>query len=340
MLTRRRLLAGAVAVGAARVGVEALIAAGAALRSPRVAQAESIPVIGVVSSGEPVSSTPYITGFREGLNQGGYVVGRNVRIESRWAQGRYDRLPALAADLVHRHVAVLVALGGNAPVLAAKSATATIPIVFVTGGDPVKAGIVASLNRPGGNVTGVNEIFTALLPKQLQLLHELVPSTRVAALMNPGYPDISLQRQELREAAEAMKEQVQVVMAGTDRQIDEAFTTLGRARTNGLLVANDPFFLSRRDRLVALAAREALPAIYFERQFVLGGGLMSYGPDLVDVHRRSGAYVGKILNGAKPADLPVEQPTKFELVINVKTAKALGLTIPPSLLARADQVIE
>lgn len=332
LLTRRGLLGLAIAVAAAPLGLEAPCGADA--------EPASIPLIGVVSSGERAPSLPFLAAFREGLSQAGYVIGRNVNIEVRWAMGHYDRLPAFVADLVQRRVVVIVALGGNAPVLAAKSATATIPIVFVSGGDPVKAGIVASLNRPGGNVTGINEIFTALVPKQLQLLHELVPSARIAALVNPNYPDVVLQRQELRQAEEAIKQDVRAVEAGSDAQINEAFTGLGRMNVNALLVANDPFFLSRRDRLVALAARQGLPTTYFERHFVLTGGLMSYGPNLVDVHRRCGASVGKILNGVKPADLPVEQPTTFELIINAKTAKALGLSIPPSLLARADQVIE
>jgi len=317
--------------------------AGTLLAAPLTAQAQrsAIPVVGFLCSASPVPYTPFVVAFRQGLNEAGYVERRNVAIEFRWAEGHYDRLPGLASDLVRRQVAVLVATGGDAPVLAAKAATAQIPIVFASGGDPVKAGVVASLNRPGGNVTGVNVIFTALVPKQVELLHELVPqAATISALVNPNYPDVDLQRRELQEAARVIKQQIHVVSAGAERDIDAAFRTLVQQKTDALLVANDPFFVSRRDQIAALAARHAIPAIYSEREYTVAGGLMSYGASLRDAFRQVGIYAGRILKGAKPADLPVEQPTRFELVINLKTAKALGLTIPPSLLQRADQVIE
>jgi putative ABC transport system substrate-binding protein len=306
------------------------------------AQDSAIPVVGFLSSTLPGPYMPFVAAFRQGLNEAGYVEGKNVAIEFRWADGHYDRLPALASDLVRRQVAVLVAVGGNAPALAAKAATATIPIVFLSGGvDPVKAGLVASLNRPGGNVTGVNTIFTELVPKRLELLHQLIPkATAIGALVNPNYPDVDLQRRELQEAARAIRQQIHVVNAGAERELDVAFATLVQQRTDALLVANDPFFVSRRDQIAALAARHSIPAIYSGREYVAAGGLMSYGPSLAYVFRRGGIYAGRVLKGAKPADLPVEQPTQFELIINLKTAKALGLTIPQSVLLRADQVIQ
>ncbi len=236
---------------------------------------------------------------------------------------------------------MLVAAGGNGPVLAAKAATATISIVFASGGDPVRAGIVASLNRPGANVTGVNQIFAALIPKQLELLLQLVPkAATIGALVNPHYPDVELQQLELKEASTVVKRPIHILNAGSQRAIDAAFLTLARQKTEALMVANDPFFQACRDQIVALAARHAIPAIYFEHDFTVAGGLMSYGASLRDTFHEVGNYTARILDGANAADLPVEQPTRFELVINLKTAKALGLTIPPSLLARADQVIE
>ena len=320
-----------------------VILAGGLLAAPLTAQAQrsAIPVVGFLCSASPVAYTPFVVAFRQGLNEAGYVERKNVAIEFRWAEGHYDRLPGLASDLVRRQVAVLVATGGDAPVLAAKAATAQIPIVFASGGDPVKAGVVASLNRPGGNVTGVNVIFTALVPKQVELLHELVPqAATIGALVNPNYPDVDLQRRELQEAATVIKQPIHVVSAGAERDIDAVFRTLVQQKTDALLVANDPFFVSRRDQIAALAARYAIPAIYSEREYTVAGGLMSYGASLRDAFRQVGIYAGRILKGAKPADLPVEQPTRFELIINLKTAKALGLPIPPSLLQRADQVIE
>jgi putative ABC transport system substrate-binding protein len=298
-------------------------------------------VVGFLSSALPAPWMPFVAAFRQGLNEAGYVEGKNVAIEFRWAEGLYDRLPGLASDLARRQVAVLVASGGNAPALAAKAATARIPIVFLSGGDPVKGGLVASLNRPRGNVTGMNLIFTELVPKRLELLHELVPkAARIGALLNPNYPDVDLQLRELQEAARTIRQQIHVVNAGAERDIDAAFATLVRQKTDALLVANDPFFVSRRERIVALEDRHAIPAIYSGREYVAAGGLMSYGASLTDAFRQAGIYTSRILNGAKPADLPVLQPTKFEFVINLKTAKALDLGIPQSLLLRAEEVIQ
>ena len=310
---------------------------------PRVGRAQNpaILIVGFLGSASPAPYKPFVAAFRQGLKDSGYVEGSNVTIEFRWAEGLYERLPVLATDLLRRQVAVVVAAGGNAPALAAKAATSRIPIVFISGGDPMKAGLVASLNRPGGNVTGVNLIFTELVPKRLELLHELVPkAARIAALVNPNYPDVDLQRRELQEAAGTIGRPIRVVDAGTERDIDAALTTLGQQRTEALLVANDPFFLSRRDQIAGLASRHAIPAIYSESEYVEAGGLMSYGPSLMEAFRQGGIYTGKILDGAKPAELPVLRPTKFEFAINLKAAKALGIMIPQTLLLRADQVIE
>ena len=298
-------------------------------------------MVGFLSSALPVPYTPYVVAFRQGLNEAGYVEGKDVAIEYRWTEGHYDRLPALASDLVRRQVAVLVVAGGNAPALAAKAASAKIPIVFLSSGDPVQADLVASFNRPGGNVTGVHLIFTELVPKRLELLHQLVPkAATIDALVNPNYEDVDRQRHELQEAATVIKQQIHVVSAGTERDIDAAFVTLFQQKTDALVVANDPFFLSRRDQIVALAARYAVPAVYEGRESVVAGGLMSYGPSLSEAYRQVGIYAGRILKGAKPADLPVEQSSKFELVINRKTANVLNLTIPQSILLRADEVIQ
>jgi putative ABC transport system substrate-binding protein len=300
------------------------------------AQQKPMPVIGFLGSTSPGPNEPALAAFRQGLSETGYVEGQNVAIEYRWADGRYDRLPALAADLVARKVDVIAATGGNASVRAAKDATSTIPIVSTFGDDPVEWGLVASLARPGGNLTGINMITAELMPKRLELLSELVPRAGVIALLaNPGAESMI---REVQEAARAKGVQLQILKASSESEIDAAFASPSQA--DALLVGNDPFFMSRREQLVALAARYAVPAMYEWREFVAAGGLISYGTSRTGTWRRFGNYAGKILNGAKPADLPVEQPTKFELVINLNTAKALGLTIPHSMLMLADEVIE
>jgi putative ABC transport system substrate-binding protein len=327
MMDRRAFVSGAVAL----------------LVAPLVAEAQkpAIPIVGFLSGASPTPFRPFVGAFRQGLKEAGYVEGRNVTIEFRWADGVYEQLPMLASDLIGRQVAVVVAVGGNGPALAAKAVTATVPIVFLSGGDPMKAGLVASLNRPGGNITGVNLIFAELVPKRLELLHELVPkAARIAVLVNPSYPDVDLQRQELQRAASVIGRQIRVLNAGTEHDIDAALSNLVQQGTDALLVANDPFLVSRRDQIVGLAARYAIPTIYSERVFVDAGGLMSYGPSLPEAYRQGGVYTGRILDGVKPAHLPVLRPRKFEFAINLKTAKALGLTIPPSVLARADEVIQ
>jgi len=305
------------------------------------AQRPVIPVIGYLHSG---SSAPYahlVGAFRQSLKEAGYVEGENVAIEYRWAEGHYDRLPALAAELVGRHVALIVAQGGDPPVLAAKSATATIPVVFTISSDPVRLGIVRSLNRPGGNVTGFWPYTSLLGTKRLELMRQLLPaSASIAVLVNPDNPNADLDVTELQNAARALGQSITFVRARSETEIDVVFATLGEWRASALLINTDPFFLARRDQFVSLAARNRMPAIYAQREFVAAGGLMSYGADLADGYRQVGIYAGRILKGEKPADLPVVQPTKFEMVINLKTAKALGLDIPPTLLALADEVIE
>ena len=316
---------------------------GATIAWPLAARAQQpvVPVIGILSSLSSSNITSRMPPFRQGLKESGYIEGQNVAIEYRVAEGQYDRLPALAADLVDRKVALIVAAGGADPAKAAKAATTTIPIVFVSAGDPFKAGIVTSLGRPAGNITGVSLLVSALEAKRLGLLHEIVPGTAsIGVLANPKVADADLELRELQEAASAINRQINVARASTETEIDTAFATLAQQAPCALLVTADPFFTSRRDQVVALAARYRLPAIYFQREFVDNGGLISYAPDFADGYRQAGVYVGKILKGTKPADLPVMQPTKFELVINLKTAKALGLTIPPTLLATADEVIE
>jgi putative ABC transport system substrate-binding protein len=282
-----------------------------------------------------------VAAFRVGLGETGFIEGRNVTIEYRWAEGHYDRLPALSADLVRRKLAVIAAVSGVVSARAAKAATTTIPIVFITGGDPVKLGLVASLNQPGGNLTGVAILNNTLTPKQLELLHEVVPTaTLVAFLVNPKTPTAEGDTTDVQSAASATRQQILVLNASNDSDIDNAFAALVQQRAGALLVQSDPFFNSRPDHIVALAARHAVPAMYQWRDFPVAGGLMSYGTVLADAYRQGGIYAGKILKGAKASDLPVEQSVKVQLVINLKTARALGIMFPITLLGRADEVIE
>jgi putative ABC transport system substrate-binding protein len=314
---------------------------GAAAAWPRVARAEQQPVIGFLGSSSAAEWLPFVNAFQRGLKETGHAEGENVTIEYRWADGQYDRLPALAADLVHRQVGVILAAGSPVPALAAKAATATIPIVFALGIDPVQFGLVASLNRPGGNITGVNFLVGHLAEKALGLIHELVPNVAIAGMfVNPNNPNADSVTRDARETARSLGLKLHILNAGTAVEIDAAFAGLVEQQIGMLLSAGDPFFMGRRDQVVALAARHAVPAIYFAREFVTAGGLMSYGTSISDAYRRAGVYAGKILKGASPADLPVEQSTRFEFVINLKTASALGVRVPDKLLALADEVIE
>jgi putative ABC transport system substrate-binding protein len=304
------------------------------------AQQAAMPVIGFLHSASPDMLADRLRAFRQGLKDTGYVERGNVTIEYHWAEGNNDRLPALAAELVRRQVAMIAAFG-SAATLAAKAATATIPIVFNVGDDPVRLGLVTSLARPGGNLTGINFVNAELSAKRLELVRELVPAaTRVAVLVNPTYPDAEFTVRDVTAAAHAMGLQIKVHNAATSREINSAFATLVRERPDALFVGSDPYFSNRRVQLILLAARHAVPATYELREFAVAGGLMSYGTSLSDAWRQVGGYVGRILKGAKPADLPVVQSTKFELVINAETARLLGLTVPPSLLSTADEVIE
>jgi putative ABC transport system substrate-binding protein len=316
---------------------------GAAATWPLAARAQNpaMPVIGFLDSGEPAGMEANLTGFRRGLSETSYTEGQNLAIDYRWAEGHLDRLPARAADLVRRPVAVIAATRTSAPGLAAKAATSTIPIVFQTGSDPVKDGLVASLNRPGGNVTGASRLSTDLIPKRLGLMAELVPKmTAIALLVNPAGHQSVAQVHEMQEPTRALGLQLHVVNASTEHELDTAFAAIVQSGADALIVAINPLFIARREQIVALAQRHAVPVIFAERESVVAGGLMSYAASFTDSFRQVGVYVGRILKGAKPADLPVQQPTKFELVINLKTAKALGLTVPPSLLTTADEVIE
>ena len=307
------------------------------------AQQPSMAMIGFLSSRSPGESASVIAGFRQGLSEIGLIEGVNLAIAFRWAEGHYERLPALAAELVGLQVAALVAVGGRPSALAAKAATSTIPVVFVIGTDPVAAGLVARINRPGGNVTGMNFVSAEaeVIAKSAQLLKEVVPAAvAIAFLVNPSNPSADIYLKEAPALAGAMGIQVHLVDASTEHDLDEAFASFGKLGADGIVVPAEGFFDSQRDRIVALAARYAVPMISSLREYAVAGGLMSYGASLSDAYRRAGIYVGRILKGEKPADLPVEQPIKFELLINLKTAKALGLEIPPTLLARADEVIE
>jgi putative tryptophan/tyrosine transport system substrate-binding protein len=318
------------------------ILGGAATAWPFVTFAQpAVPIIGFLSSRSPADTTTLVAAFRNGLGEAGYIEGKNIAVEYRWADGQYDRLPALVADLVQRGVALLVTTGGEPSALAAKPATSTIPIVFTTGGDPVKIGLVESLNRPGGNATGVSLLTTAPESKRLGLLHELVPGAKVVGvLIDPNYQEADAQARELRDAAGSIGQHIYIAYAKSEAELESAFETLVRERADALLVSADPFFDTRRDRIIAFAAEQRMPAVYQFRQYAVGGGLMSYGVSLPEGYRQVGNYAGQILKGAKPADLPIVQSIKFEFVINLKTAKALGLEVPAMLLARADEVIE
>jgi putative ABC transport system substrate-binding protein len=316
---------------------------GAAAAWPLAARAQqpAMPVIGYLSSASPDRDAGRLRAFRQGLSETGFIEGRNVAIEYRWADEQHDRLPALAADLVHQQVAVIAQAGHVLGVFAAKAATTTIPIVFVTGVDPVGLGLVASLSRPGVNLTGVTTLGIELEPKRLELLHGLIPAARtVGALVNRMHPIAEAQSSELQAAARALGLKLQILDASTERDFDAAFARLVELQADGLVIATDGLFISQSEHLARLAVRHAMPAIFQLRAFAAAGGLMSYGGDFAEMYRQSGVYVGRILKGEKPVDLPVQQVTRVELVLNLKTAKALGLEIPATLLARADEVIE
>jgi len=316
---------------------------GAAAAWPLAARAQqaATPVIGFLNPGLPEPSSFLVVAFREGLEKEGYVEGQNVTVEYRWASGHYNELQTLASDLVRRHAVAIAATGGSISAQAAKAATATIPIVFNVGEDPIKLGLVASFNRPGGNITGVNTLSPALESKRLGLLRELVPQAAiVAVLLNPSNPDADLQRRDIQAAASAIGQDLRTFDVGNESDIETAFAALVRQRADALLVGSDVFLTNRREQIVALAARYAVSTIYSFRSFAESGGLMSYSTNLVEVYRQVGFYVGRILKGEKPANLPIVQPTKFELVINLKTAKAMNVKISDNLLSLADEVIE
>jgi putative ABC transport system substrate-binding protein len=326
-MRRRDLIAGvAAAIGAHPFNV--------------MAQQQAVPVIGFLHSGSPGPFANTVAAFRDGLREAGYAPGQNVRIEFRWAEGNYDLLPSLALDLARREVSVIVA-GGGSPALAAKNATRTIPIVFISGGDPLGSGLVAGIDRPGGNATGINILTAALNGRRLSLLRELVPNTTlVAVLVNTSNPNSATQLADIQQAARTLGQAIHIAKATSEREIDAAFASFPEFRPDAVFIAGDPFFYSRRNQIVRLTGRYDVPSIYTQRDFVLAGGLLSYGASLADGYRQAGVYVGRILSGAAPADLPVTQSNTFELTINLKTAKRLDLTVPPSILAQASEVIE
>ena len=305
------------------------------------AQQPTMPVIGFLSANRSDAFPNYIAAFHEGLAEGGFVEGKNVAIEFRFAEQRLERLPALAMDLVRRKVAVILTSGGDVPAMVAKGVTSTIPVVFLTGFDPVKSGLVASLNRPGGNLTGATVIAGQLVAKRLELLRELVPAARiVGVLANPNNPNADGDMAEAQTAGRALGQEIHVLLAEREQEVDAAFTTLALLKADALVLDADPLFANLRGKIIALVERRALPTVYYSREYADAGGLISYGASFTGLYRQGGIYVGRILKGAKPAELPVVQPTKFDLIINRKTAKALGLDVPSTLLARADEVIE
>jgi putative tryptophan/tyrosine transport system substrate-binding protein len=316
---------------------------GAAVAWPLAARAQqaAIPVVGFLHSASADTFREQLDAFRQGLRDSGYVEGENVAIEFRWAEGRFDRLPAMAADLVRQNVSVIAALGGNSSNLAAKASTDTIPVVFVSGSDPVKLGLVTSLSRPGGNITGISFFVADVVAKQLGLLRELVPgATTVALLLNPKSPEAQRQQPQAREAARALGLELRIHDASTSSEIDQAFATMVKDGDGALIIGADPFFGSRVRQIVGLATRHRIPAMYYRSEYAAAGGLISYGTSITEAYRQAARYVTRVLKGAKPSELPVLQPTKFELVINLRTAKALGLAIPSGVLAIADEVIE
>ena len=305
------------------------------------AQQSTIPVVGFLCGGSPNAFAKLVDAFQHGLNETGFIEHQNLGIDYRWAEGQYDRLPQLAAELVSRHVAVIATPGGTVETLAAKAATTTIPIVFGTGADPIEMGLVTSLNRPGGNITGVTFLATEAAAKMLELLHEAVPKTKIiGALVNPGNPNAKAHLREIQQGASALRIEPHILNAGSDSEIDAAFEIMVKTGAEALIIEGDPFFQSRIKQLVTLTAQHAIPAVYQNRSFPDAGGLMSYGTSLSDAFRTVGLYTGRILQGEKAADLPVQQAVKVELIINLKTAKALGVGVPLSLLGRADEVIE
>jgi putative tryptophan/tyrosine transport system substrate-binding protein len=324
-----------------RIGLAITLVIGL-LAAPLAAEGQqaAVPAVGVLSSASAELFAPLIAAFRDGLRDAGYIEGRNVTIEFAWAAGRYDRLPTLAEGLVARKVAVIFAHGGAVAALAAKAATSTIPIVIAIGDDPVKFGLVSNLGKPEGNITGVTLFMNVLTPKRLELLTELVPRAPLTMLVNPQNPNVKTETRDAREAAGKTRRGLRILEAGNDDQIAAAFATIAAQPGAALMITTDPFFYARRDLIVELAARHSVPTIYYYRGFALAGGLISYGATITTEYRTAGLYTGRLLSGAKPSNLPIVQPTKVELVINMKTAKALGLTIPQTLLLRADQVIE